>query len=81
MASGPGKFATLQLASQRVRLTPREIECLTLLAEGKSSKEIAAVLSIHWKTVTTHIDNAKLKLGVETRIAAVVTAMRAGLIA
>lgn len=81
MAAETGKVATSQPAGQRARLTPREIECLTLLAEGKSSKQIAAILNIHWKTVTTLIDNAKLKLEAETRIAAVVTAMRAGLIA
>jgi DNA-binding NarL/FixJ family response regulator len=41
-------------SSMRGRLTPREREVLQLLAEGKSTKEVAAVLHVGVKTVETH---------------------------
>lgn len=48
--------------SSRSRLTPREREILQLLAEGKSNKEVAAVLGISVKTAETHRANIMLKL-------------------
>ena len=44
------------------RLSSREIEILTLIAEGKSSKEIAGLLSISIMTVYNHRVNIKDKL-------------------
>lgn len=44
-------------------LTQREIEVLQLLAEGKSTKRIAAILSVSPKTVETHRLNIMTKLG------------------
>lgn len=44
------------------KLTSREIEILQLLAEGKTSKEIASDLSISVKTVEAHIRHTKRKL-------------------
>jgi DNA-binding NarL/FixJ family response regulator len=52
-------------ASARVtgdRLTPREREIVQLVAEGKSSKEIAATLNIALKTVNAHRANIMNKL-------------------
>ena len=46
----------------RSRLTPREREIVQLLAEGKSNKEVAAVLGISVKTAETHRANIMLKL-------------------
>lgn len=43
-------------------LTSREVEVLQLLAEGKTSKEIAAVLGVSVKTVDTHRQNLMAKL-------------------
>jgi len=57
--SGEG-FATQR--SSRSRLTPREREIVQLLAEGKSNKEVAAVLGISVKTAETHRANIMLKL-------------------
>lgn len=48
------------------RLTPREREVLQLLAEGRSTKEIAAVLGISGKTVETHRANLMRTLGLST---------------
>ena len=48
--------------SSRSRLTPREREVLQLLAEGKSTKEVAGILGISVKTAETHRANIMLKL-------------------
>lgn len=61
-------------------LTEREVEIVTLLVEGKCSKDIAAILGISWKTVDVHIVNAKAKSEVPTRAALVAWALRKGLI-
>src|SRR6202166_3538186 len=46
-----------------VRPTPREMEIVRLLAEGKSNKEIATLLGIAVRTVETHRSKIMLKLG------------------
>ncbi len=46
-------------------LTPREREIVQLLAEGKSNKDVAAVLGISVKTVETHRAAVMRKLGFE----------------
>jgi DNA-binding NarL/FixJ family response regulator len=44
-------------------LTPREREVIQLLAEGKSSKEVASLLNLSTKTAETHRSNIMRKLG------------------
>ena len=46
-------------------LTPAERRILSLIAEGQSSKEIGATLSIHYRTVENHRTNMCRKLGLE----------------
>ena len=53
------------------RLTPRERDCLTFVAEGKSDWEISVILSVSESTARFHIDNARRKLGAVTRAQAV----------
>lgn len=53
-------------------LSPRESECLGWVAQGKTDQETAKILGISPRTVRFHIDNAKKKLGVATRIQAVI---------
>ena len=60
-------------------MTPRETEVLTLLVEGSSTDEIADALYITPRTAGTHIANLLGKLGVTSRTAAVVLALRSGL--
>jgi len=48
------------------RPTPREVEIIRLLAEGKANKEIAAELGITIRTVETHRAKIMLKLGVHS---------------
>lgn len=62
-------------------LSPREIEVLTWVAQGKTSEEIAVILGLTKRTVDFHTDNARTKLGVATRIQAVVKAITRKLIA
>jgi DNA-binding NarL/FixJ family response regulator len=54
--------------AKTLMLTPREREVLQLIAEGKSTKDIAHILEISAKTVEYHRENIKRKLG-ETTIA------------
>jgi len=60
------------------QLTARERECLTLVARGKTDWEIARVLGLSQFTVHYHIERAKQRLDVITRIQAVVHALRTG---
>jgi two-component system nitrate/nitrite response regulator NarL len=62
------------------RLTPREIELLRALAEGLESREIAEKMNITVETERTHMVNILHKLGVHSRLQALVFAARHGLI-
>jgi DNA-binding NarL/FixJ family response regulator len=61
-------------------LSPRELEVLQWIAEGKSNKEIAALLFISEGTVKTHVLSIHEKLGVGDRTEAVVTAIKRGIL-
>jgi DNA-binding NarL/FixJ family response regulator len=62
-------------------LTSREIQVLTLLAEGLPNKEIANRLGISDQTVKFHVASVSGKLGAANRTDAVRRAVRRGLIA
>jgi DNA-binding NarL/FixJ family response regulator len=64
----------------RTVLTPREDEVIKLIAEGRSSKEIARDLTISVKTVERHRANILAKLGMRDRVELTRYAIRAGLI-
>jgi len=57
-------------------LSPREGECLRLSAHGNTDGEIGRKLGISARTARFHIENAKKKLGVATRVQAVAEALR-----
>ncbi len=61
-------------------LTQRELDVLTLLAQGCKNKEIAANLYLSVSTVKTHIETISLKLGVSGRMLIALTAIRSGII-
>jgi DNA-binding CsgD family transcriptional regulator/tetratricopeptide (TPR) repeat protein len=60
-------------------LTGRELQVLQLLCEGLRNAEIAQRLSRSVRTVDNHVASVFAKLGVETRLAAIQAAQRAGL--
>ena len=62
-------------------LTPRELEVLRLLAEGKTNKAIAQELAVSSHTVKFHVTSLMGKLHAQSRTEAVVRATRLGLIA
>jgi DNA-binding NarL/FixJ family response regulator len=61
-----------------IPLTDREREVLELMAQGKENAEIADALVITERTVKFHVGNIYAKLGVTSRTAAVVEAIRQG---
>ena len=67
------------LVSQ-LELSKRELEILSLLAQGHSNQEIAAKLFVSLSTIKTHIQNLFEKLDVKRRIQAVEKAKRLNLI-
>jgi DNA-binding CsgD family transcriptional regulator len=60
-------------------LTPRELEVLGLLVEGRSNRQIAEALFISDKTASVHVTNLLAKLGVHSRLEAAAMARRLGL--
>jgi DNA-binding NarL/FixJ family response regulator len=75
--------AAAQLAERTMKgaaLSPREIEVLKLIADGKSNKEIASLLFISEGTVKTHVISIHEKLGVTGRTESVVTAIKRGIL-
>ena len=78
--------AVLAMAGHAVRsperpagLTDRELEVLRLVARGLTNKEIASALQISTKTAGHHVQHVLEKLGVSTRAAATMVAMKTGL--
>jgi DNA-binding CsgD family transcriptional regulator len=59
-------------------VTPRETEVLRWLAAGKTDREIAALLGCSHRTVQKHLQRLYVKLGVETRTAAVMRTLGGG---
>ncbi len=63
-----------------IKLTKREIEVLTLVIEGRSSKEVADMLYVSKRTVDFHLANVYDKLQVTNRMQAFRRAAHLGLI-
>ena len=57
------------------QLTPRQRDCVALVAQGKSDWEIGQLLGISESTVHKHIEDAKRRFGVSTRIQLVVRSL------
>ncbi|MEV0890218.1 response regulator transcription factor [Promicromonospora sp. NPDC050262] len=67
-------------APAHTTLTPRELEVLRLIADGRSNSEIAATLVISQETVKTYVSRLLAKLNLRDRVQAVVYAYRTGLV-
>lgn len=61
-------------------LTPRELEVLQMIVDGKSNKEIATALELSANTVAVHRANIMNTLGIHKTAELVVYAIRAGLV-
>jgi DNA-binding NarL/FixJ family response regulator len=80
-----GDLANLYVQSQRQKeaepfspLTPREIEIITLIAEGKTSKEIAEILFLSFRTIQNHRTKIMRKLNLKKNTDLVKYAIRKG---
>jgi NarL family two-component system response regulator LiaR len=62
------------------RLTPRELEVLRLIAQGKPNRDIASELVVSEKTVKTHVSNILAKLHLADRTQAALYAVRRGMV-
>jgi DNA-binding CsgD family transcriptional regulator len=62
----------------RLGLTSRETEVLTLVAAGRTNREIGVELFISEKTASVHVSNILRKLGVSSRVDAAAVAQRVG---
>ena len=62
-------------------LSPREMEVLTVICEGRTDREIAERLFISERTVHVHVRRVLAKLGVSSRTQAATMALRQGLVA
>ena len=61
-------------------LTPRELEILRLIVEGRENSEIADILVISLATAKNHVAHVLGKLGMQNRVQAAVYAVRSGLV-
>jgi LuxR family transcriptional regulator of spore coat protein len=64
------------MSAPDVHITPREMEVIHWMAEGKTASEIGTILTISYITVNQHIRNAKDKFGVFKDTALVAKAFR-----
>lgn len=61
-------------------LTPREMQILQLVIEGKTNRAIATEIYISEKTVEFHLDHIYSKIGVRSRLMAGVWAIKQGIL-
>lgn len=68
------------MTEPKVKLTRRETEILTLLAQGDSNREIATSVFVSCRTVEFHLWNAYKKLNIHNRAQATRAAISLGLV-
>jgi DNA-binding NarL/FixJ family response regulator len=72
--------ARLDERATQPTLTPREVQVMELVSEGRRNKEIAVLLGISEETVQVHLKNIFAKLKVGERTAAVNVAIKRGIV-
>ncbi len=77
---GTGPFVRNEAKASELGITPRELEILEHIAQGLSTREIAAALFVSENTVKTHASRLFDKLDVNRRTQAVHVGKRLGLI-
>jgi len=78
LARGPA--AKLAARVHTPELTQRQIQILTLVTEGKTNKEVGALLNVTEGTVKVHVNHIFGKLGVGSRTAAITRALQRGIV-
>ena len=73
-----GILARRKKEASQEQLSERELEVLRRAAQGLANKEIAAVMGLSPRTVQSHLRHIMNKLGVASRVEAVVLAIRSG---
>ena len=76
----PATFTLNQVQLDALGITPRELEILTLIAQGLSNREIAGRLFVSENTVKTHCSRAFDKLGARRRTQAVQLGKQLGIL-
>jgi len=71
--SNPDRWSLEALTS--LKLTPREVEVLFWISEGKSNQDIGIILGASTRTICKHVEHILSKLNVENRTAAAVVAL------
>ncbi len=79
-ASDSGSALFYSKNGDRGALSDREMEVLTFVAEGFTSKEVAGKLNVSKSTVDFHLENVYKKLKVKNRLQAVRVALREGIL-
>ncbi|MEO8468478.1 MAG: response regulator transcription factor, partial [Chloroflexota bacterium] len=77
-ASGGLAFGSRPRPSDRTRLSPRELDVVGLVVEGRSNDEVAAALGIGAKTVETHLARLFERFGIASRTELATRALREG---
>ena len=77
---GSGSSARRQVSRLAAYLTPRELECLRLLAGGVDTPEMARRLGVSVATVRSHVQSILTKLGAHSRLEVASLAIRYGLV-
>lgn len=75
----PTRVALDESSTHRLGLTPREAEVLTLVAVGRTNRQIGTELFVSDKTASVHVSNILRKLGVNSRVDAAAVAQRLGI--
>lgn len=75
----PSVGAKLAERMDNPELSDRELEVIRLIVAGNSNQKIGAVLQISESTVKFHVNNILIKLGVNDRTQAAITALRRGI--
>jgi LuxR family transcriptional regulator len=74
------RFPEFFVSADRAVLSCRERECLSWVAAGKTTDELAAILDLSRETVRIYMKRAMRKLGANTRSQAIALAYREGLL-
>ncbi|MEO8694174.1 MAG: AAA family ATPase [Acidimicrobiales bacterium] len=76
--AAPTRVVLVDAAIDRLGLTAREAEVLSLVAAGRTNRQIGEALYVSEKTASVHVSNILRKLGVTSRVDAAAVAQRLG---